>query len=242
MTDSGRKASPPALIARPDAAAMVQAAAAAAGLTVEQLAELMVDGGFTALPPTDELTQRYTLEDLGKRLWSEAQTMLRTKRGEWFHGLLPVQQKALIVMLRDRGFSSFAIANDFQLDPMDVTRTWNKHADELGSQVVGLRLNTIAGQMQLVAERAMEIEMEKGNGRAVWSIEKDRIAILQSLGIVEQAVHKSEVTHKLDDAARAEIQALVDLEQKKLAQRESIRVIEAEIFDAPPDELDDAED
>jgi len=222
-----------------EAMARISAAAKAAGLTPEELGDLLVDSGITALPPSDGITQRFTLEDMGMRLWSEMQLRPPSRRAEWFQELAPTQQIAVIVTLRDRGFSSHAIARDFKLDPMEVTRTFNKHADELGAQVVGVRLNTIAGQMQIQAERSIELEMQKGNGRAAWTIEKERIGVLQSLGIVDQAVHKSEVTHRFDDAARAEIDKLIELEQKKIAQRESIKLIEAEVFDAPPDELDE---
>jgi len=206
-------------------------------VTVEELADILVDGGIAALPPSDGITKRYTLEDLGVRLWSQMSATLPSRRAEWFAKLAPTHQIAVIVTLRDRGFSSHAIARDFKIDPLHVTRTFNQHADDLGAQVVGLRLNTIAGQMQLVAERAMEMEMERGNGRAAWSIEKDRISVLQSLGIVDQAVHKSEVTHKFDEATRAEIEALAELRRKQDVQRETIKVIEAEVFDAAPREL-----
>lgn len=227
------------MIASSNALDLARRAAEAVGISVEELADLMVDGGVTALPPSDGITQRYSLEDLGLKLWTEMQEHPRSRRGEWFQGLLEPQQVAVIVVLRNRGYSSHVIAQDLGISPMWVARTFNKHADELGAQVVGLRLNTIAGQMQIIAEKAIEAEFEKGNGRAAWSIEKDRIGVLQSLGIVDQAVHKSEVTHRFDDATRLELDALVQLEQKKLAQKERIRVIENEEFDSPPAELDE---
>ena len=236
-----RRPAPP-IVATSDAMIRIKRAANAAGMTPEELGDLLVDSGITALPPSDGITRRYTMEDAGLRLWSEMQGVRPSRRAEWFASLTPVGQTAVIVTLRDRGFSTHAIACDFKLDPMQVNRTFNKHADDLGAQVVGLRLSTIAGQMQLVAEKAIEMESEKGNGRAMWSIEKDRVAVLQSLGIVDTAVHRSEVTHKLDDAQKAEIQSLVELEQKKLTRREEIKQIEAEVFDAPPEELDEAPD
>lgn len=227
----------PPVIASTEAYAKLQAAATHAGLTIEELADLVVDSGVSALPPSDGVSRRFTLEELGARLWSEMQTRPRSKRAEWFDLLMPIQQRAVIVTLRDRGFSSQVIAQEFDLTPMHVARTWNEHADELGSQVVGLRLNTIAGQMQLVYERAMDIESGKGNGRAMWAMEKERIAVLQSLGIIDSAVHKSEVTHKLDDVARDEIAKLVQLEQKRALQLENSQIIDAEVFDVMPESI-----
>ena len=204
-------------------------AAKAVGLSVEELADLMVDGGVTALPPADGVTSTYTLEDLGLRLWGEMQRRSPSRRSEWFHSLAPTQRTAMVVVLRDRGFASSTIAREFSIPEREVVSVYNAHADDLGAQVVGLRLNTIAGQMQGVYERAMELEARKDNGRAMWAIEKERIGVLQSLGIVDQAVHRSEVTHKFDETAKAEIEALAELRNKQRIRADEVKLIETEV-------------
>lgn len=218
---------------------LIDKAAKSIGVTPVELGDMLVDAGVTALPPSDGITVRYTLEDLGAKLWTAMGEKPPSRRREWYHSLAPAHQKAIQVTLHARGFATLTIAEQFGVSHADVKRTCNEYADQLGAQVVGIRLDTIAGQMQIVAEKAMELEFEKGNGRAAFAIEKDKIAILQSLGIVDQAVHKSEVTHKIDEVSVREIQALVDLEEKKRRSSEEIKTISAEVFDNPPEEIDD---
>ena len=231
MTGRGSPKAPP-VVANSEAFVKATAAAQAIGLSVEELADLLVDGGVTALPPADGITSRYSLEDLGLRLWGEMQRRSPSRRAEWFHGLAPTQRTAIVVVLRDRGFASSTVAREFSIPEQEVVRAYNAHADDLGAQVVGLRLNTIAGQMTAVYERAMEIEAMKDNGRAMWAIEKERIGVLQSLGIVEQAVHRSEITHKFDDVAKAEIEALAALRNKQRIRAEEIKQIEDEVVES----------
>jgi len=221
----------PPTIAATDAYQRAVLAAKAVGLSVEELADLLVDGGIAALPPADGITSTYTLEDLGLRLWGEMQRRSPSRRAEWFHNLAPTQRTAMVVVLRDRGFASSTIAREFRIPEREVVQVYNQHADDLGAQVVGLRLNTIAGQMHSVYERAIEMEARNSNGRAMWAIEKERIGVLQSLGIVDSAVHRSEVTHKFDDVARSEIEALAALRNKQRIRAEEIKQIEAEVVE-----------
>jgi len=213
-------------------------AAASVGMSVEELADVLVDGGITALPPSDGITRTYTLEDLGRRLWAEMNSRPKSRRVEWFHNLTPAQRTAVVVVMRVDGFATSTISREFRIPERDIVAAFNAHADDLGAQVVGLRLNTIAGQMQLVYERAVEMEMRKGNGRAVWAIEKERVGVLQSLGIVDQAVHKSEVTHKFDEQTKAEIEALAELRNKQRIRAEEVKQIEDEGHPQTVGELD----
>lgn len=234
---TGRRpgSTPGTALASPDALAVANRAAESVGLDLQELADLFVDGGLAVMPSNDGITESYTLEELGKRLWSTMQEVSPSKRSEWFHGLLPAQQVAVIVVLRDRGFRTQVIAQEFAMKPLHVIKVWNEHCDNLGAQVVGLRLNTIAGQMQLAAERAQDIAADKGDAATFWRVEKDKIAVLQSLGIVDRAIHKIEHTHKFDEQQRAEIDALVELRQKQERRGEEIKEIEAEVVDRPPE-------
>lgn len=235
------KAHAPPAVADNDALKLVQNAAKAVGMDVETLANLMVDSGVTALPASDGITGRYTLEDLGKRLWGELQQQPRTERGKWFRARTEPQRVAVIVVLRDRGYASTVIAKELELQPMEVVRVWNKHAADLGAQVVGLRLDTIAGQLQAVKERAQQVAMEKGDAATMWRVEKDYLAALQSLGVVDRAIHKVEHTVKFDDQQRAEIEAMLELERKKEQRGEEIKQIEASVIDPVP-EMEDYDD
>jgi hypothetical protein len=152
-------------------------------------------------------------------------------RSKWFHGLAPTQKTAVIVTLKDRGFASQVISEEFKIALMEVQQTWNKHADDLGAQVVGLRLNTIAGNLQIMAERATHGAMEKGDHAAMWRITKELTKMLQDIGIVDRAIHKVEVTHKFDEQKAAEIEALVDIEEKKRISQERIKQVEATVVE-----------
>ena len=218
-------------VADPNAVRIVAAAAKSVGLSVEDLANLMVDGGITALPPSDGITGRYTLKDLGTRLWGTMQECSTHMRAQWFHGLAATQRIAVIVTLRDRGFATQVIAEEFKIPLMEVQRTWNKHADDLGAQVVGLRLNTIAGNLQIMAERAQHGAMEKGDHSSLWRIQKELTKMLQEIGIVDRAIHKVEVTHKFDEQKAAEIDALVDIAEKKRISQERIKTVEATVVE-----------
>jgi len=248
----GKKASKPPPLANPAASAQLERAAAAAGLTVAELADLVFEAGVAPPKAPDGITVRYTLAELGTRLWGAMQTVPKSERADWFGKLTPVQQTSVIVVLRDQGFRTEVIARDLQLKPDEVMRTWNTYASQLGSQVIGIRLDTIAGQLQLASEKAQQMASESGDHNAYWRIEKEKVEILQSIGVVERAIHRTEVTHKLDDEQKAEIEALVSLRNKQNVRRleiEEIKQIEAkgdavpvEVVTADYDEDDDDED
>lgn len=214
---SKAKAPPP--IANPLARDQLERAAAAAGLTVQQLADLVFEAGVVPPKAPDGVVQRYTLEDLGTRLWGTMQGVPRSARAEWFAALVPAQKASMIVVLRDHGFRTEAIARDLGISTEDVLRTWNAYSGQLGSQIVGIRLDTIAGQLQLASEHAQQIAMNNGDAGTYWKIEKEKIELLQSLGIVDKAIQKVEHTHKIDDQQKAEIEELFKLREKQQKRR-----------------------
>lgn len=222
-------------LANSDALATAEKAAAAVGCTVEELGNLFVDGGLTALPPSDPITESYTMKELGERLWVTMVEEKKTERMAWFAGLVEVQQIAVVVTFRDRGFAAKTIADDLGITQMIVMRMWAKHCDQLGAQVVGVRLNTIAGQMQMAAERAQEMSIEKKDGRTYWSVEQGKIKMLQELGVIDKAKHRIEVTHKVEGEQEENVRALLELERKKLRRAEEIKQIEAAEIDEVPE-------
>lgn len=216
----------------PKARTLLVAAAEAAGLeSIDALADLVVDSGALALPSDDGVTERYTLEDLGVQMRTQ---MPATGRPEWFKGLVETQQFALVSVLRARGYSSQAISNDFGLDAISVNKIYSRYADELGGQVVNVRLNTLVGQMQIAAERAGEGAMDKDDWGTYWRIQKEVIAVLQSLGIVKKAIQKVEIAHTFDDQKGAELEALLDIERKQAARREEMKNADFEVLDPVP--------
>jgi hypothetical protein len=222
-----RPASKPPALANPAAAAQLERAAAAAGLSVQELADLVFEAGVVPPPAKDGMTVRYTLAELGKKLWGTMQTVPRAERAIWFEQLAPVQRTAVIVVLRDQGFRTEVIARDLQIEPTEVMRTWNNYASQLGAQVIGIRLDTIAGQLQLASEKAQQMAAEQGDHRSYWNIEKQKVEMLQSIGIVERAIHRTEVTHKMDDQQMAEIEALAALRNKQSKRRIEIAEVVA---------------
>lgn len=231
------KAKQPPALADPRAQEKLEAAAKAAGLGLRELADLVVESGVAPAPQSDGVTLRYTLQDLGKRMWADLAAQPRDERAEWFSKLVPAQKAAIIVVLRDEGFRTEVIANDFGISAKDVMRTWNTYASEMGSQVVGIRLDTIVGQLQMGAEKAIEMATLKGDHAALWRINKELVSTLQSVGIVDKAIHRVEVSHKLDDQQKEELEALASLrnkQHKRLLEVEEIKEAETEEI---PEEL-----
>lgn len=217
--------SAPPVIVNPAAREMLERAAEAAGLSVQQLADLVIEAGVQPPPSADGMTQRFTLNDLGERLWQSLQQVSKPDRALWFQGLVPTQRIALVVTLKDQGYRSEVIARELGMTIDEVVRTWNEHAAKLGSQVVGIRLETIAGQLMLASEKAIEMATQSGDHRAVWSIKKEFIEMLQAIGIVDRAIHTVEHKHSLTDETKAEIERLYELRQKQERRRLEIEEI-----------------
>lgn len=235
------KAGTKSLLADAAAGDILRRAASAVDLELEDLINLAVDAGASVAPPqADHATERFTLEDLGSRMWTLMATTAPSERPAWFEGLVETQKVSLLVFLRHRGYSSSSIAREFEIDPQTVQATYNRMADELGTQVVNVRLNTIVGQLQIAAERASEGAMQKDDWSTFWRIQKELIGLLQSLGIVDQAIHRVKMEHehkhdhtvKFEEQARAEIDRIVALERKKLARSEELKRLEVTV-DAP---------
>lgn len=242
-----KKLKAPPAVADTEAMRTAEKAAAAVGLTVPELCDLLVDNQITSIPNEDGINKRYTLEDLGNRLRSDLAGVPKTKRAEWFNGLSKPQKTALIVNLRTAGYSPIAIVNDLQVSESYVRKTYNEYATELGAQVVGVRLDTMVGQMQLACERAMQMASEAGDHSALWRIQKELVATLQSIGIVDRAAHRVEVSHHLNDENREEIKHIIALEQKKAQRALEVKQFEEEKDAVPsvenvPDEIRDLDE
>lgn len=214
-------------------------AAEAAGLeTVEQLVDLVADSGLAAAPPDDPLTERFTLEDLGLRLWTVASTETRDNRGVWFQKLTPVQQVAVVTVLRARGYSALAISNDFKISEVEVEKIYAQHTTKLGAQVLAVRLDTLAGQIAQAKQRAQQMAMEKKDPSAYWRIEEQFVGVMQSLGVIERAAHRVEVVNKAEEAKAAALQRVLDLAEKRAVRNAELRMLDAENVQALPDAVE----
>ncbi len=228
-------------VATPSARAVAKNAAEAVGMELDEFLELISDAGLLALPPKANvpLSQSYSLGDLGKRLWGSMQEVSPQDRPAWFAALGPRQQGAMVVVLKTEGFASDVIAREFSVTLSDVMRLWNEYCDDIGSQVVGMRLSSIAGQLQIHADLAQSIAIGNRDASLIWRISKEYTEALQGLGIVDRAIQRVEHTHAhthtFEERRKEEIDALVSLEMKKKQFAEDSKVIDAEFFESPPE-------
>lgn len=209
-------------------------AADAAGLTLEDLVNLVVDSGALTLP-SDGMTIEFTLRDLGLGLYTDLQKQPKPARAAWYGRLTKTQQTAIVVALKDRGHSSMVISQQLEIKQDEVMRTWNKHSDDLGAQVVGMRLTTIAGQLFLMGERAQEGAQGNEDWSLFWRVAKELTKAYADLGIVDRAIHKVEVTHKFDEQKQEEIDEMLRVRGMERKRDEELKKIEVEVYDAAPD-------
>jgi hypothetical protein len=223
----------------PKAKEKLQRAADSIGLSLQQLIDLVVDSGAMTEPvPKDKdgFTPTLTMADLGKRMWTELQLVMRPERSEWFATLLRQQQVALIVTLREQGYRSEVVGKELGLTSLEVARIYSEHADNIGAQVANIRLNTLAGHIQIAAERAQQGLMEQGKWASYFRVTKELVSLLQSLGIVDSAVRRVEVTHNVNfgEQRKAEVDAMVKLELKKQKRIEELKAADFSLVDEVP--------
>ncbi len=223
----------------PKAKDKIEQAAAAVGLSFQQLVELVSDSGALASPPAkdaDGFTSTISMRDLGARMWQTLQVTSRPERSAWFTTLLRPQQVALIVTLREQGYRSEVVAQELGLEPLEVARIFNEHADSIGAMVSQIRLNTLAGHIQLAYERAQQGLVEQEEWAAYFRVTKEMVGLLQSLGIVDSAVRRVEVTHNVNfgEQQKAEVDAMVQLELKRAKRQEEIKAADFVMVDTVP--------
>lgn len=224
------------LLVDPEAFAKLQRAAESIGVAVNQLVDLVIDSGAAGVPSNapDGITVTLTLRELGQRMWGELQKVAAPERSEWFQALLEPQKVALVVVLLDRGYRPEVVARELGISSATV-RDWQfDYASRIGAQVTQLRLATIAGTVQLAAERAMEGLLKKEQYTAYFSVAERYVKILQSLGIVDQAIHRVEVTHKQGDSTQTEIQKMIEIEKKQQQRLLEIQKSQEQQFDQVP--------
>lgn len=203
----------------PAAKEKLQRAAESVGLSVEQLIDLAYHSG--AVDPELSLPSgKVTVDELGKRMWGELQKVSKPARTEWFGNLEEAQRTALIITLSDRGYRPEVISLELGVPSIKVREIANAYSDKIGFQVTQMRLSTIAGNLQLAAERAMEGLLGKEDYKGYFDVQKKMIELLQSMGIVDQAIQRIEVTQRTEQSqtqVQEDINAMIDIERKKQA-------------------------
>ncbi len=157
---------------------------------------------------------------------------------------LPMDQKAtLILHLLCNGHAAVTIANKLGLMPNFVKDLWRDYTSRVGDDVMGITLPSLVGRIDARAEALVEMAALDGRPDRAWKIEKERVELLQDLGVVERAAKRYEVAHqhtlKADDSANAETKAEVDrileLERKQRESAERVKRINARVMDSVPD-------
>lgn len=242
---SGPKAKPRFKMAGPlgqsPAVKTIAKAAAAVGLDIKQLGDLVIDSGILATPP-DGFTEVLSLAELGTHMTSRMGQLPSKARPEWFRELSLVQRAAVVVSLRTNGCSTQALAQEFEVPAIEIQQVYNDHIDKIGQNTTNVRLTMIVGQMTTIAERAQHGSMAKNDWGTYWRIQKDLLAALQSLGIVDKAIHRVEVTHNLTDRTKENIERLASLRMKQATRRKEIAVVSTETTDAVPEEFVDEDE
>ena len=211
-----------------DAAVLIEQAADAAGMTVEQLAKTVIDlyGKKLAKPNAHE---RLSRKELGLALWRDLQRIAKPNRGAWYQELADEQKISLIVALRHEGYRSDVIARDLNIAQTQVSELYNRYADTVGSQVSMVRVSTILGAVTADLELAQEGMRNAGDWKGYWAARAKYVSILQDLGVVERAAQRIDINHNFEQAKKAEIDGILLLEEKKKQRQAEIREVEFEV-------------
>lgn len=156
--------------------------------------------------------------------------------------LQPEQRASLVLHLLCKGHAAVTIANKLGLMPNLVKDIWRDYTAKVGDDVMGITLPSLVGRIDSRAEALVEMAVEEGRPDRAWKIEKERVQLLQDLGVVERASKRYEVAHqhtlRAGDAADAETQAevdrILDLERKRRESGERVKRIDARIMDHVP--------
>lgn len=186
-----------------------------------EFCEAVVKSGLLAkeAPNAERFLDRRSLEEVGKFLCQRME--VQTNQGAWFKKLSRDQKGALVCSLMQKGHAPPAIARALNCSETDVRETWAAYSDELGKTVTGIRASTVIGDLTARRDELYQRAIDAGNYSLAWRIQKDYTASLQDFGIIEKAVIRQEITHKLDldEVAEEELEALVDVRQKRRTAR-----------------------
>jgi hypothetical protein len=181
-------------------------------------------------------------EKAGLRIW---QWLSQSEFARWpsLCAELDNEQKiALCLHLLCKGHAALTVANKLGFMPHFVKDIWRDYTAKVGDDVMGITLPSLVGRIDAYADalRDMAIDLEKPE--RAWKIEKERIELLQDLGVVERAAKRYEVAHqhtlKAEGSADAEVQAevnrILEIERKRRESSERVKRIDARVMDSLP--------
>lgn len=208
----------------------LQKAAEAAGfLDVAEMVLALHEGGHLAELPDHKLltVEERTLAEVGNSLAITLRATPKEQQDKLYSKLGPVQQGALVCHLWREGFSPANIALNLGVSENHVRQLWNEYADQIGSKVSGIRLNTLVGDMTSRMEENYQGLIRDGKRKQAMDIYNEWIEKMQNLGLVERAVYKQEVTHKLhlDQEGQMELENILAIRAKRAAAQEQMKRI-----------------
>jgi hypothetical protein len=158
--------------------------------------------------------------------------------------LQPEQRTSLVVHLLCKGHAATTVANRLGLMPNLVRDVWRDYAARIGEELLGITLPTMVGRIESRADELYEMAVEQDRPDRAWKIEKERVELYQSLGLVDRATKRFEVAHthtlakdpSQDSETQAEIQRLIALEKKRAESAERVKRIDVRMMDSLPPE------
>ncbi len=157
----------------------------------------------------------------------------------------PEALDSLVLHLCMKGYAPMTIADKLGLSPLKVQSVWRENSELVGESVMGVTLPQIIGRIEARCDAFVEQAIRSGRPDRAWNFERQRIGILQDLGIVERAAKRHEhlVQHRMtqdgasDDktiARDAEIQRLVELREMRSRSTERAQRLVSTKVDAIP--------
>lgn len=214
----------------------LQKAAEAAGfIDVAEMVLALHEGGHLAELPDQRLltVEERTLAEVGNSLAITIRATPQEQQAKLYGKLSQVQQGALICNLWREGFSPANIALNLGVSENHVRQLWHEYADQIGSKVSGIRLNTLVGEMTSRMEENYQGLLQDGKRKQAWDVYSEWIEKMQDLGLVERAVYKQEVTHKLhlDQEGQMELENILSIRAKRAAAQEQMKRITAGVVE-----------
>lgn len=218
-------------------------ALAAAGLTdPAALVDLAVSAGEIKPESAGQIVHKMTVEDLGAEL--AAQLAEHTGSGEdaeqrrkdFFEGLIPVQQDALLIHLSQGGDKSLAqLACAFKVPLARLRQAVDDGILKRGEQVQSASMEHVVGALVAAADRAMQGLAAIGKWDSYWKVRKELTSKLEDLGIVRRTPKRLDVTvHAIDDLQQQELERILELERKKAQRGEELKRAQVSLIDVYP--------
>lgn len=206
--------------------------------TTEQFCEAVSVSGLLAKGASGPAPEESTLADLGRHLAGRLEQ--QADQAAWFGKLAETQKCAVVLEMLERGHSPERIAAALDCSIDKVRDTWAGYTDELGKRITGIRVSTVIGEMTARRDMLYDRAVENGQLSLAWKIQTDYAKMLGDFGIIEKAVIRQEITHKLDldDVAQEELDKLIAVREKRIAAENEIKKISMTPDRDPVDDYD----